>query len=426
MANSKVEEYLKASRDAVEQVKTLLEKKDEWTSADQEAYDRFCRVAEDSTKKATNLQNILKAEMALVEEERMLNLEKEQREQKSAQTSPKEFRSGGDFMVALYNLVKKSHRDPRLDALSIENVKALSGEEGLKGGILIPAAQQTQILEVAGEKSFVRQYATVVPMESRIVNWPALDYSRGAAGVNAFSGGIRGYWPEENNAPTESQPYFKGVTLHARELEALCYVPNSLLRDSAVSLQTFFSGQQGFGGTFANEIDYKAINGVGNGSPLGVLNSPAKLTVSRSASTTFKFVDAVTMLSKMLTTGSARWVINRSVMPQLLQFVDAGNNSLFMANAAIAPEGTLLGLPVDWTGKNPVLGTAGDVMLIDWSYYLLGERQGMTMEVDTSYKFAESQTAYKATMAVDGQPWLHSVITLMDGTTTVSPYVVLS
>jgi len=86
----------------------------------------------------------------------------------------------------------------------------------------------------------------------------------------------------------------------------------------------------------------------------------------------------------------------------------------------------LLGLPVDWTGKNPVLGTAGDVMLIDWSYYLLGERQGMTMEVDTSYKFAESQTAYKATMAVDGQPWLNSVITLMDGTTTVSPYVVLS
>lgn len=426
--NAKIEQLYKDAAQSIAEAKKYLEKQGELSDTEKSELDRFLQQYEEQKKRAIQLQQVLDAEMeqaaraAQAAEEKAAG-EKKTGEEKSA---PSQFKHAGEYMVALYNHYSKNLRDERLEPLRPSAQKALAGEIGISGGFLLPTQQNNDVLKVVGERSFIDRFATRVPMGARSVTWPALDYSQGAAGVHAFSGGIRAYWPEENNAPTASQPKFVGVELHARELIGLCYVPNGLLRDSPISLQAFFAGEQGFGGALAAELDYKGINGAGAGAPMGILNATAKVTVSRSASTTFKYVDAVTMLSKMLMTGNPRWVINQSVMPQLLQFVDAGNNSLFVVNAAIAPQGTLLGLPIEWTGKNPALGTAGDVILADWSYYLLGDRQVILMEVDTSYKFAESQTAFKATMAVDGQPWLASSIKLMDGATIVSPYVVLS
>lgn len=427
-SNAKIDQLYKDAAQNIEKAKTFLEKEGELSDTEKSELDRFLQQADEQKKRAIQLQQVLDAELAQAAREAQLKAEIEaaKHQEKSDNFVEPKFEHAGEFMVALYKHYNRTETDERLHLLRPANRKALAGEVGISGGFLLPTQQQNDILTVMGERSFVRQFATTVPMGARTVQWPSLDFSQGAAGVNAFTAGITVHWTEENTAPTASQPAFKAVELHARELKGLCYVPNGLLRDSPISLQAFFSGDQGFGGALAAELDYKAINGAGAGSPMGILNAPAKVTVSRNASTTFKWVDAVTMLSKMLMTGNPRWIINQSVMPQLLQFVDAGNNSLFVANAAIAPQGTLLGLPVEWTGKNPALGTAGDVILADWSYYLLGDRQTILMEVDMSYKFAESQTVYKATLAVDGQPWLNSSIKLMDGATIVSPYVVLS
>lgn len=422
--NERIEQLYKDAAQNIEKAKAFLEKTGEITDKDKEEADRFQREAGDYIKEAKRLQGILDAEIDL----RKYESEKEQKAHRpgASKTGEAQFENGGLYMKALWESCTGGAFDPRVDALRRSNVKTLSGETGISGGFLIPTQQSNEILKVMGETSFVRQHATIVPMGSRVVEWPAFDYSTGSAGVNAFTAGVRVYWTEEGNAPTATDLKFKKINLHARELKGLAYVPNATLRDSPQSLQVWYSGDQGFGGAIGAETDYKAINGTGAGSPLGLLNSPAKLAVTRSASTTFKFVDAVKMLSSALMTGKPRWAINQSVMPQLLQFVDAGNNSLFTINAALAPQGTLLGLPIDWNGKNPPLGTAGDVMLVDWSMYLIGDRQIFLMEVDTSYKFGEDLTTFKASTAFDGQPWLNSVITLMDGATTVSPYVVLT
>lgn len=423
-SNPRIEQLYKDAAQNIENAKKYLEKEGELSDADKAEADRFLQQAGEQEKKAKQLQELLDTELSIAKGQAELE-QKANAERNPKPIEPK-FENGGEYMKSLYDTYKGANHDPRLEPLRVSNIKTLSGETGISGGFLIPTQQRNDILSVMGEVSFVRRYATVVPMSSRILEWPALDYSKGAAGVNAFSAGVKVYWTEEGTAPTASDVSIKKINLHARELQGLAYVPNSLLRDSPTSLQVLYSGEQGFGGALGAELDYKAINGTGAGSPMGLLNAPAKLTVSRSASTTFKFVDAVKMLAAMLLTGRPRWVINQSCMSQLLQFVDAGNNSLFVMNAAIAPQGTLLGLPIDWTGKNPALGTAGDVMLIDWSAYLIGDRQIMLMEVDLSYKFGEGLTTFKATMAFDGQPWLNSKIKLMDGATEVSPYVVLS
>lgn len=418
MFNQRIDDLYKQAAQAVENAKAFLEKEGELSDADKQECDRFLQQADEMKARAKRLQQVLDAEL---EDEKRRAAEGEKEREKLQRST--EFKHAGEYVCAVYNYREKGIVDSRLKY--VEH-KDLAGEVGISGGFLVPTQQHTEILAVQGEASLIRKHATIVPMASRIVQWPALDYSQGAAGVDAFVGGIKTYWVEENVAITETQPQFKQINLHARELAAYSEVPNGLLRDSAVSLETYFRGDKGFGGALASREDYDAINGDGAGKLFGILNSPAKLTVTRNTATDFKFVDAVTMLSKMLLTGKPRWLINQSVMPKLLQFADAGNFAIFLQNAALQPSGTLLGIPIDWTGKNPALGTAGDVILVDWSLYLLGDRQMMTFDVDRSFKFSSNQTAFRAVEAVDGQPWLGSTIKLMDGATTVSPYVVLN
>jgi HK97 family phage major capsid protein len=82
-------------------------------------------------------------------------------------------------------------------------------------------------------------------------------------------------------------------------------------------------------------------------------------------------------------------------------------------------------MPVVWTEKLPREGTAGDVLLADWSYYLVGDRQATTVDTSIHNKFEYDKTTWRVVHRVDGRPWLSSPLTLADGTSTVSPFVIL-
>jgi HK97 family phage major capsid protein len=79
-----------------------------------------------------------------------------------------------------------------------------------------------------------------------------------------------------------------------------------------------------------------------------------------------------------------------------------------------------------WTEKVPRVGTTGDVVLADWRYYLLGDRQATTIESTKFDRWAYDETSWRVVHRVDGQPWLSAPLTYQDGTTQVSPFVVLS
>ena len=87
---------------------------------------------------------------------------------------------------------------------------------------------------------------------------------------------------------------------------------------------------------------------------------------------------------------------------------------------------TMLGLPVYVTGALPALNTAGDILLIDPKYYLIGDRQGLEIAFSEHYKFQTGQLSWRLTQRVDGQPWVHNSITLENASTTVSPFVALA
>jgi HK97 family phage major capsid protein len=419
---TKIQELYVEANQLMAKAKDQLENSGQLTDAQKIQIDAWISQAEEIEKRATALEKVLEKEIELGaaakrSEDELARVRTDARDRST------DFKSFSEFMLAIYNLRANGRYDARLDKME---QKDMAGEAGIYGGFLVPAALQQDILTARAEASFVRSRARIVPMSSRIVPFPALDYSGGTTAVSAFFGGVRVYYVEENVAITESTAKFKQIELHARELAGYTEIPNGLLRDSAISLEAFLKGPGSFGGALGWQEDYDCLRGNGAGRPLGILNAPGKVTVTRNAATDFKFVDAVSMKAKMLMVGKPVWVINQSVLPKLYQMVDAASMNIWLPNAAGAAPDTLLGYPIYWTEKTPALGTAGDVMLVDFAFYLLGDRQTITMDVDSSFKFSSNQTAFRAVEAYDGQPWLGTYITLADGATTVSPYVTLT
>ncbi len=313
----------------------------------------------------------------------------------------------------------------------------LNSVSGPSGGYLVPPEYLQQILQVSAEEAIVRPLAEVIPIASRQITIPALDQTEiPIAGQTAFFGGMNAYWVEEALSRPETQPTFKQIELTARELSGVSYVSRTLLQDNAFGLNQILTR------LFARAIgwheDYAFLNGNGVGKPRGVSQSAAALTINRSTSTTFKLVDAAKMWAALLPASQKKavWIMSQSVIPQLIQLADASGRVVYLPNpASTGGSGgpltqnmpmQLLGRPIIFTEKVPPLGTAGDVMLVDLSYYLIGDRQSIEIATSEHARFATNQIVWRFIHRVDGQPWLDSPFTYSDGTTQVSPFVILN
>ena len=334
-------------------------------------------------------------------------------------TEGPQWKSFGEWLLAVHQ-----GQDQRLvPEEGLEGKAALAEGAGVTGGFLVPTEFRAQLLEVAGESAIVRPRATVIPMRSRSLQIPALDQTTAPSGEqSAFFGGVKAQWTEEAAQKPETEPTFKQIELVAHDLTGWLPASNALLADSAIALEALLARL--FGGAVAWHEDYGFLRGDGIGKPLGVINAGATIWINRNTVTTFKFVDAVGMLAKFLTSSWGRgiWVMSQAVLPQLYQMADAASQYIWIPNAAERGPGTLLGMPIAFTEKLPALGTKGDVLLCDWSYYLVGDREGLSIASSIHERFRYNQTTWRFTERVDGQPWLDSYITLANAG-TVSPFV---
>jgi len=334
------------------------------------------------------------------------------------------FKDWAEFLKALHG-----GRDARLqpvDSVMTENERkaALAEGAGSTGGYLVPPEFRAELLEVQAETAIVRPRAFTLPMASRSVTIPMLNQTTApSAGETAFFGGVNLEWIEEAQAKPEKEPTFKQLELVAHELAGWMPASNALLADSAITLGALIPRL--FAGAAGWAEDYAFLRGNGVGKPLGVINAPATVWITRSAATTFKFVDAVTMLSRFLSSSWGRgvWVLQQSVLPQLYQMQDAASQYIWLPNASEKGPGTLLGMPITFTEKLPVLGAKGDALLCDFGYYVVGDREMPAVASSIHERFRYNQTTWRISERVDGQPWLDDKITLADASTTVSPFV---
>lgn len=298
------------------------------------------------------------------------------------------------------------------------------------GGFLVPEQYRSDLLQLALESSLIRPMATVIPMSSQRLSIPFVDSTSNATTV---LGGWQAYWVDEATQATETQAKFGAVTLDAKKLMLYSSAPNELVADG-VGFEAFL--RQSLPKVLAFEEDYRFMQGTGVGEPLGFVSCAAAVTATavsgQGASTIIKEnIDA--MYARMLPSSlsSAIWVADIGLFPQLAsmaQNVGTGGSPVWLTNGGVigAPPVTIYGRPVYFTEKLPALGTTGDIMFIDPSYYLVGDRQQVQVTSSTDYLFNVDKTAYKVIERVDGRPWIQSAITPKNGGSTLSPFVQLS
>lgn len=350
-----------------------------------------------------------------------LQLEKRLRERGFTLERDEQWPVFGEFLKGLYNAGINRTIDSRL--------KANNEETGSAGGFLVPDAFVANLLMVALEQAIIRPRAMIVPMAGEHVKIPAVQDTSHATNVY---GGVQAYWTAESGAATESNAVFRQIGLTAKKLMGYTTVTNELLADSAIALEAILTRM--FGDALAYFEDDAFIDGSGAGMPLGLLNSPALISVAKEtgqAATTIVVENLDKMYSRMLPSSLNRavWLAHPDTQPQLFALarsVGTGGSAVMVTNIANAPATSIYGRPVIITEKCKTLGTLGDIYFVDLSYYVIGDRQGMTMAASPHVRFTNGETVYLFTERVDGQPWINSAITPREGSNTLSPMVALA
>ncbi len=216
--------------------------------------------------------------------------------------------------------------------------------------------------------------------------------------------------------------------LKAYELSGYSVSSNVLLQDAAFGLEKFL--MQLFGRAIAWYEEYAFLMGNGVGKPQGMVTCSAAIGVDRAAANAVAFADVATMWSKLLpsSVNTAVWACSPTVIPQLLQLKDGANRAIFISidqGATQRPLWRLLGANVFITEKLAPLGSTGDLILIDPTNYIIGDRMQIEIAASEHVNFLANQMTWRVVERVDGQPWMDKPITLQDGSTQVSPFVVL-
>ena len=347
----------------------------------------------------------------------------------------KDFESIGQLAKA----VRRGHHPGNETQAKLDNLRnAFSTVAPGDGGFLVPEVLRANLLRIALETAVVRSRAMVLPMDSQRVPFPAIDST---TNVGSVFGGITSYWAEEGAAVTPSSAKFGRVVLDSKKHYAYAEVPRELVTDSVISFDAFVN--QVFPEAIAFFEDLKFMVGTGTSEPTGMLgsNNPAIVAVAKETgqpSTTIVIENLVKAFSRMLPSslGRAVWVASIDTFPQLATMalsVGTGGAPVWLANggsavsgAVAAPPVTIFGRPVIFTEKSNPLGQQGDISFVDFGYYLIGDRQAMSIADSEDYKFANDMIAYRFIQRLDGKPWVKSAITPANGGPTLSPIVQLA
>lgn len=357
-------------------------------------------------------------------------------QEKARQPEGSGFRKFGEYLVAVHTAGRSqgAQVDPRLvwhmdeAVIPAGEAKDLVSNVGASGGFLIPVENMPNVMSVMAEQSVFINRATHIPMRRRTIQIPVLDQTETTAGQPHWFGGVQAYWAAEASEMEESEPKWRQIDLTAHELIAFTRASNVLLDDSAVSLDAFFNSELGFAGALSWLMDYATIAGTGAGKPRGFMTAPCRLVVNRATAGSITYPDLLNMLQRFLPTGGKGvWLASISTLSTLAQINGpSGNPSYVWAqDASSGIPGRLLGYPIVFTEKMSTLGLEGDIALVNPAMYLVGDRQATTVESTQLEHWKYNQTSWRAVARMDGQPWLSAPLTLQDGSTQISPFVIL-
>jgi len=294
------------------------------------------------------------------------------------------------------------------------------------GGFLIPSETAERIHAVSLENELVMPRAFVQPMRSNEINIPGLVVGDHSA---SLFGGFTASYTAELGTISENSPKARSMTLNAKKLTGLIRFSSELNADTQGGMSQI---ETLCGKGLSWYRDKAFLKGTGAGEPLGILNADCTIEVDKEsgqANDTILYENLTAMMSRMFA-GSFQnsvWVCHQSTIPQLLTLslaVGTGGDHIPVMKESNG-QFSILTRPVIFTEKTAVLGDRGDIMLCDFSQYIIGLREGMRFDTSIHVHFETDELLSRIIERHDGQPLWDEALTLEDGSTTVSPFVVL-
>lgn len=348
--------------------------------------------------------------------------------------------------VADFAISRGSAYDKRLERLRPERNKKQSlasastyGNEssGADGGFAVPPDFRNSIMETVLSEESLMSRCDQVTVDGNQFTCPVDETSPWQT-----TGGIQAYWDGEAAAATQSKPALKERTVKLNKIRALVPMTEESMADAS-ALDAWLRKKAPI--KIAHKVDLAIFQGTGVGQPLGILNSPSLVTVSKESSQTadtLMGINVVKMYSRMYAPSrrNAVWIINQDIEPELINLSLPGRDGVGNAvsgwggllyippgGLSAAPYGTLFGRPVIPHQVAETLGDKGDIVFADLTQYLALLKSGPNPRVDVSMHlwFDQDLTAFKFILRVGGVPWWESTLAARDGSTTYSPFVTL-
>lgn len=321
------------------------------------------------------------------------------------------FRDFGEFL----RCINSGRYDGRLEK------RQMMGSVGRLGGFSVPEEMGGFIFDTSLEQEIVRPRATVWPVNTdtfRAPAWNGQDHSA------SLFGGLTGAWLAEAELANDEEAEMREILLNPQKLAVFVSVSNELLADSGM-----FEAQirAAMGSTLSYQLDIAFLTGDGVGKPLGILNAPSIIEEQRSVANRITYADVCSMFARLhpaLQQGAV-WIVNNSLLPELLAMEDAGNHLVWHPDGTAGVPKTLLGSEVIFTEKVPALGNRGDITLVNLKQYVIGMRSAISLEKSNAPGWQRDLSSYRAIVRVDGQPAWHEPVTPVGGGDTLSWAVTL-
>ena len=250
----------------------------------------------------------------------------------------------------------------------------------------------------------MRPRARIEPMKFATKKITGFDLSDHATNIAGFTA----RWLAEAGSGTDDTPKTRQIELSAKKLAIFSKMSNELVADAPeFETQLRETLTKGIGW----QLDLDLLTGSGAGKPLGVLKDPALIVVAKEsgqAASTVVYDNLTKMFARLhpASVSKAVWVANSTTIPQLLQLslaVGTGGSHIPVMTEGSDGQFRMLTRPVLFTEKVPALGAEGDILLADFSQYVVGMRAEVVLEKSMHVGWQTDESGYRVILRADGQ-----------------------
>ena len=305
-------------------------------------------------------------------------------------------RASDAYRDAFWNHARKR------DSYEIRN--ALQVGTDSEGGYLVPDTFEKKLITSLEEENVIRKHAHVFTTSNGSHKIPVVS-SRGTAA-----------WVDEEGQIPESDDVFGQQLIGAHKISTLIKVSEELLNDSAFDLESYFATE--FARRIGNAEEAAFLSGNGSGKPTGILADVggAEIGVTAASETAITADELIDLFYSLKSPyrKKAIWVLNDRTIKAIRKLKDSNGQYLWQPALHEGEFDTILGKRIYTSPYAPELGAgAKSIAFGDFSYYWIGDRQGVAFK-RLNERYAETgQVGFLASKRVDGKLILPEAIKVL-------------